>query len=274
MTRETLLPLRGQRFLVTRPEGQADGLLAGIRALGGEATHIPFLAIEPVADLSALHEIAGRLAGYRACLFVSANAVRCAWPVLAATGWPHPLAGAAVGPGTASVLQGLGVMQVIVPPRRFDSEGLLAESFFAEHECRGQAFALIRGEGGRDFLAETLRARGARVDEAAVYRRDLHPAALSRLADWMAAGAAASSTLLISSSESLQHVVAHADPLLMDSLHRTTLLVPHPKIADCAQRLGFKQVVISAGGDAGLLEALRSYNTMNKIPMTNETETP
>lgn len=274
MTRETLRPLHGQRFLVTRPEGQAAGLLDGIRALGGEAAHIPFLDIEAVADLSALQAIADRLDRYRACLFVSANAVRCAWPILAAGGWPPELAGAAVGPGTASVLRGLGVAQVIVPARNFDSEGLLAESFFTEYRCQGQAFALIRGEGGRDFLAQTLRARGAQVDEAAVYRRRLHPAALTRLAEWLAAGTPASSTLLISSSESLQRVVAQAAPLLVDALRRVTLLVPHRKIADCAQQLGFTQVVISAGGDAGLLEALRSYNTMSKIPMTNKMEMP
>ena len=274
MPTETSLLLRGQRFLVTRPEGQADRLVEGIRALGGEAAHIPFLDIEPAADMSALQAIADRLDHYRACLFVSANAVRCAWPALANRGWPPQLAAATVGPGTANVLHDLGVAQIVVPPRRFDSEGLLAESFFAQDQCHGQAFALIRGEGGRDFLAQNLRARGAQVDEAAVYRRRLHPAALARLADWLAAGGAAPSTLLISSSESLQRVLADAEPLLIDQLRRVTLLVPHPKIATCAQQLGFLQVLTSAGGDAGLLEALCSYNTMNKIFITNKTEAP
>ena len=267
-------PLHGKRFLVTRPEGQADQLLAGIRALGGDVTHIPFLAIEPAIDQAALKQIADHLPQYRACIFISANAVQCAWSGLAPQGWPRTLAAATVGPGTARVLLARGVSHIIVPARRFDSEGLLAEPDFAENQCHGQAFALIRGEGGRDFLAQTLRERGAQVDEAAVYRRRLHPAALSRLAEWLAAGAPAASTLLVSSSESLQRVLEQAAPLLVEQLRSATLLVPHPKIADSAQRLGCKRVFTSAGGDAGLLEALRSYNTMSKIPMTNETETP
>lgn len=271
MPRETLLPLSGQRFLVTRPEGQAEALLTGIRALGGEPTHIPFLAIEPVADMSALHQIAEHLDRYRACFFVSANAVRCAWPVLAEAGWPPQLAGAAVGPGTANALRRLGVSQVVVPAQRFDSEGLLAEAFFAEAQCHGQAFALIRGEGGRDFMAQTLRARGARVDEAAVYRRCLHPEVLPRLAEWLAADQSTQDTLLISSSESLLRVMDNAPPALAAALRRCAVLAPHPKIAGCAQRLDFAQVATSEGGDAGLLDALSSYNAISKTLITNIT---
>ena len=51
-------PLVGQHILVTRPAGQAASLIAGIEQLGGRATHIPFLAINPVADLRALDPIA------------------------------------------------------------------------------------------------------------------------------------------------------------------------------------------------------------------------
>ncbi len=255
-------PLRGKRFLVTRPENQATELVAGIRTLGGEVAHIPLLTIEPLADLSALAQMASRLADYQACIFISANAVHGAWPVLAQKGWPQTLPAAAVGPGTARALHALGISQVIMPASRFDSEGLLAENFFAESICRGRAFALIRGEGGRDFLAEALRARGARVDEAAVYRRRLHPDALNRLACWMRAGM--DDTIVISSSESLRYVMAEADPQLLAQLKQHRLLVPHARIAESARALGFKEIMISAGGDDGLLDFLRSYNGTDK----------
>ena len=256
------LPLRGRRVLVTRPEGQAAGLMEGIQALGGAAAHIPLLAIEATAATPALTQIAAQLAHYRAVIFISANAVRIAWPTLIrlqAAGWPSNVAAAAVGPGTARELKSLGVSQVVVPESRFDSEGLLAEAFFAEQACREQSFALIRGEGGRDFLAPSLRARGARVDEAAVYRRSLHPRALSRLEDWLAGGDA-TDTLLISSSESLQRVMAAATPMLAARLHSLCLVVPHPRIAEAARELGFARVAVSDGGDAGLLTHLQSYN--------------
>ena len=255
------LPLRGKRVLVTRPEGQADKLLSGILALGGEAAHIPFLAITPCADPVALARIAHHLSDYRACLFISANAVQCAWPGLVSDGWPQALAAAAVGPGTVRALHARGVAHVIVPASRFDSEGLLAEPFFAESLCRGRAFALIRGEGGRDLLAQTLRARGAtRVDEVTVYRRRLHPEALSRLTEWLQATHLLSDILLISSSESLQRVMAVATPDIAVRLRQTPVMVPHPKIADCARALGFTSIYTSDGGDDGLLHGLRSYN--------------
>lgn len=258
------LPLRGKRILVTRPEGQADKLLSGICALGGQAAHIPFLAIEPCADPVGLAHMAHQLSDYRACLFISVNAVQCAWPGLVPDGWPKTLAAAAVGPGTVRALRARGVSEVIVPASRFDSEGLLAEPFFAESQCRGNAFALIRGDGGRDLLAQTLRARGAsRVDEIAVYQRRLHPVALSRLAAWLQGGDAhdpTADTIIISSSESLQRVMAAATPDLAERLRQTPLLVPHPKIAECARVLDFSRIGTSDGGDDGLLHSLRSYN--------------
>lgn len=273
MPAQSSQPLRGKRFLVTRPEGQASTLVDGIRALGGEASHIPWLAIEPLSEVPALTRIARNLDEYRACLFVSANAVQSAWPTLAAVPWPASVAAATVGPGTARALRVLGVPQVIFPVSRFDSEGLLAESFFADSYCQGQAFALIRGEGGRDFLAQSLRARGARVDEAAVYRRCLHPHALHRLEAWLGNDDSdrASDTILVSSSESLQRVIAAASSTLAARLRETTLLVPHPKIAACARELGFQRVAISDGGDDGLLDFLRSYNGIGKTITTDET---
>ena len=258
-------PLSGVRILVTRPEGQADKLLSGIRMLGGTANHIPFLAIEPILDTSALAQIAHQLSTYRACIFISANAVACASPILASRGWPPSVVGAAVGPGTAALLRANGVTQVIVPAHRFDSEGLLEEEIFSVAACRGKAFALIRGEGGRDLLAQTLRERGARVDELVVYRRRLHPQALARLSEWLEAGIQSNRLMLISSSDSLRRVMDSVSPAIAASLRHVPLLVPHPKIAIAAQNMGFNTVAVSAGGDDGLLESLRSYNGATDI---------
>ena len=253
-------PLSGLRVLVTRPAGQADKLLSGIRALGGVAEHIPFLAIEPIDDSGALALMADRLPTYRACIFISANAVSYALPVLTTRGWPASVAGAAVGPGTAALLRASGVAEVVMPEYQFDSEGLLSESFFNEASCQGQAFALIRGEGGRDFLANILRARGARVDELAVYRRTMNPRALALLTDWLVSASASPRLMVVSSSESLRNVVGAVTLPVADVLRRIPLLVPHPKIAEAAHALGFARVIVSNGGDEGLLETLRSYN--------------
>ena len=241
------------------------GLMDGIRALGGEATHIPLLAIEALPEAPALAQIADRLAEYRAVIFISANAVRIAWPTLtrnAALVWPSNVAAATVGPGTTRELKARGVSHVVMPVRRFDSEGLLSEPFFAENLCRDQRFALIRGEGGRDVLAQTLRARGACVDEATVYQRGLHPLALQQLRAWVNADPAPA-MLLISSSESLERTMSAASDDLATALRALPLLVPHPRIAESARRLGFEQVAVSEGGDEGMLAYLQTYNENN-----------
>ena len=252
-------PLVGQHILVTRPAGQAAVLLAGIEKLGGRATHIPFLAIKTASDLSDLESITAHLETYRACLFVSANAVHSAWPILTANqAWPECLAAAVVGPGTARVLRQLGVSQVLQPEAQFDSEGLLSLPFFSPEQCEGRAFALIRGEGGRDLIARTLRERGARVDEASVYQRSLGPDAVMSASRLMEIDQPAA--MVVTSSESLQRFMGSAPEVLVRAMRLLTIVVPHQRIAQCAVDLGCKKVVVCDGGDEGILKFLQTYN--------------
>jgi uroporphyrinogen-III synthase len=252
-------PLVGQHILVTRPAGQAASLIAGIEQLGGRATHIPFLAINPVADLSALEQIASRLTRYQACLFISANAVQMAWPLLTHQApWPETLTAAVVGPGTAQVLRGLGVSRVVLPEARYDSEGLLALPFFAPDQCLGKAFALIRGEGGRDLIARTLQERGAQVDEATTYERSFHPDAVAAMQQLM--HQSLPSAMVVTSSESLQRFQLAAPADLVRAIQQVPIIAPHERIAQVARASGFHQVVISAGGDDGILKFLQTYN--------------
>jgi uroporphyrinogen-III synthase len=255
-------PLAGHHVLITRPAGQGDVLLEGARALGAQATHIPLLVITPKADPELVH-VAARLECYRAVLFVSANAVQASWPALTGQGaWPLSLPAAAIGPGTARVLRDHGVQKVIMPERCFDSEGLMALSFFSKSNVLGQSYALIRGEGGRDFMAQTLRQRGAVVDEVASYQRRLNPDALPALHQLFEQ--TPPTLIVISSSESLQRLMAVVSIDLSTALRKIPLVVPHSRIADAAQALGFEVVTVTEGGDQGILDYLKSYNETTK----------
>ncbi len=252
-------PLNGHHVLITRPEGQAHTLLAGVHALGGLASHIPFLAITPIAAAPALNHIAQHLNRYRAVLFVSANAVRTSWPILTSKlPWPSSLAAASVGPGTARVLRDLGVEQILMPSDRFDSEGLMALPFFSEENCHGERFALIRGEGGRDFLAQALRDRGGCVDEVASYQRQLNPFAVPALQQLYEQ--TPPTLAVISSSESLQRLMRGMPEDLAARFRSVMVMVPHARIAEAARVLGFDHVTVTAGGDQGILDALQTYN--------------
>ncbi len=108
-------------------------------------------------------------------MFVSANAVvhffAAAPP---GRGWPAGVLAGSTGPGTSAALRSAGVpVPLLVEPAadapKFDSEALWER--LASRQWAGLSVLVVRGEDGRDWLAETLRERGAAVDFLAAYRR-------------------------------------------------------------------------------------------------------
>jgi len=157
-------PLKGVGVLVTRPRAQATELIELIQSEGGNAICFPVIDIAP-RDASAIEADMALLPRPDIALFVSRNAVA------------HGLAYAAgaikgaVGPSTAAAIENSGQTVTIQPERGFDSESLLAEP--ALWAVSGRSIRIIRGDGGRELLADTLRERGATVDYLSVYERML-----------------------------------------------------------------------------------------------------
>ncbi len=155
-----------ERFgvLVTRPEHQADELSTAIEVAGGEAIRFPVIDIEPYESV----EVSRRLSTLPAAditIFISTNAVIYGLPY--ANG--DDAAIAAIGPGTRSAIESADRRVDIFPAQGFDSEHLLAEAGL--QDVAGMNIRIIRGDDGRELLADTLRERGATVDYLAVYRR-------------------------------------------------------------------------------------------------------
>ena len=154
--------LAGIGVLVTRPKHQAQELVAAVEAQGGLAVQFPCIEIVPretadiLADLSQLEDP-------DIAIFVSPNAVK--------HGLPH--AGnariAVVGPETSQTIEAAGHSVDIRPARGFDSEHLLAEP--ALQAVQGSNVRIIRGNDGRELIADTLRDRGAKVEYLSVYAR-------------------------------------------------------------------------------------------------------
>lgn len=239
-------PLRGTTILVTRPAERADGLAGHIRALGGEAIVFPTIEIQPLA-------VTFDPAGCDLAIFISPGAVTHGLPPV----WPADLATAAVGQGTAAALRAAGVVDVLVPADGTDSEHLLALPPLAE--MAGKRVTIFRGEGGRELLAQTLRARGARVDYIECYRRALPVCDPARdlapvLERWRHGGIQAVTVL---SSEGLDNLFT----LLGDAalIRATPLFAPHPRIAEHARARGVATAIATAAGEAGLLGGLVEY---------------
>ena len=199
-------PLAGKTIVVTRPRAQAGPLAEAIAAQGGQPLIFPLLEIGPSADPQPLATAVARLADYSLAVFISPNAVDYSVPAILARGpWPAGLLPAAVGQGTVKALMAHGIAGCVAPSERFDSEALLELPELAAGRVVGKRVAIFRGDGGRELLAETLRARGAEVDCVTCYRRS-GPAdgVAPLLAAWRAGKLDA---LTVSSSEGLRYLV-------------------------------------------------------------------
>lgn len=249
------LPLSGRRIIVTRPTGQSWALSALIREAGGEALEIPALEIRDLADLAPFFSVINRLDSFDAAIFVSRNAVRKVFALIGERPWPAHLQLATVGNGSREELAARGFSDVIAPDGQSDSEALLAMQEFSAFA--GRRIAIFRGEGGRNFLGDTLAARGALVEYAACYRRVLPAAGAALLASaWDHAKVDA---VTVSSAEGLANLLAMLGPGGPERLARTALFVPHPRVADEAARQGLKQVTITGPGDAQTAASLVAY---------------
>ena len=130
--------LEGFAVLVTRPEGQASGLVHAIRRRGGEPIAAPMLVIQSRADDPAAIAAIDRLPDFHAVIFVSRNAAEEGMKLIRARG--QSLDGHAVyavGPGTGASLKALGIANVLSPPNEFTSEGLLKLPGLAARETTG-----------------------------------------------------------------------------------------------------------------------------------------
>ncbi len=231
-----------RRLIVTRPAAQALPWVEALRGLGVDAVALPLIGIEPLPDPAPVHAAWRRLPQCDWVMFVSANAVEqffAARP--AGATWPPALRAGAPGPGTRSALLAAGVKLVDEPLHgRADSEGLWAQ--VAPRGWAGRHVCVVRGEDGRDWLAEQLRAAGAAVDFVAAYRRApprLDAAEAALLAE--AAAAPSRHAFAFGSSEA----VAHLQALQPQADWSAALaLTGHPRIAEAAQAAGFGRVQV------------------------------
>lgn len=248
-------PLDGTVVLVTRPEQQADHLCALIEAAGGTALRLAVLAIaEPEQDELLRARLAG-LKAYHLALFVSANAVHRGLPrVEAGGGFPDTIRVAAVGQATARALAQHGRRVDLCPARDFSSEALLA---LAElQDLHGHRVLIFRGQGGRELLAETLRARGAQVDYAEVYRRvPARPDCSALMRAW---ARGQMHVVVATSGEILRALYDLLEPHGQRALCQTALVVVSDRMLKLARELGFSADVVVAerAADESIVDAV------------------
>lgn len=244
--------------LVTRPEGQADTLMQGLRRAGCRPLHLPLLSIEALKPLpGVMRQRVQDLDLYDHVLFISANAARIGlacledyWPQ-----WPDGQRYWAVGKSTADVLESRG-LRVIWPASDMSSEGLLALPGLSD--LAGQRCLIVRGEGGRTYLADGLGERGAEVDALVCYRRQAVTYSDDSLRERLGNGSV--EAVMISSGEGLEILTRLLQNREHTNLARATLFAPSERVANLASELGWLSVrTVENASDSAMLAAAEQW---------------
>jgi uroporphyrinogen-III synthase len=221
--------LQGVGVLVTRPQQQSHALAAAIKREGGHA--VRFATIEIIARNAAdTAEEAYGLPKPDIAIFVSGNAVR--------HGIEHADGAqiAVVGPASAEAVVAAGRQVDIMPTDGFDSEHLLtlAELF----DVAGKRVRIIRGQGGRELLGNTLRARGAEVDYLSVYERSLPLYRTDEvdalLEEWLAGKV---NVVTVMSVATLENLIALLPQSALPMVTRTPLVTPADRVINQVAQL-------------------------------------
>lgn len=255
-------------IVLTRPAVQAQPLADRLTALGYSVTLFPLFEIAPLPKESELHltleTTLANLSRYAMAVFVSPNAVHAVFKN--GLVWPAGVPIAIMGEGSRVTLLHYGVNEINTPiycptdPFRSDSEALLQELDLPL--LKNREVVIFRAETGRELLAEALAERGIRVVKVVCYRRFAPPMTKQRsqlLNDLLASN----SLWVINSSEALRTLFElAADDIDVVALQQMNVWVSHRRIAEIAEKCGFKHIRLIGSGDESLVLALQSHSAI------------
>jgi uroporphyrinogen-III synthase len=243
------------RLLLTRPAEECPALAATLAAQGIHSSSLPLLAIEALAETAEQRATILDLDRYCAVIVVSKPAARLGLELLDRY-WPQPLAEQpwfSVGAATAEILGDYG-LPVHCPDGGDDSESLLALPRL--QQALRAAFTprvlILRGEEGRELLAERLREQGVQVDYLPLYRRRLPEYPEGVLHERVRVERL--NGLVVSSGQGFDHLRQLAAEHWPE-LARLPLFVPSPRVAEQARAAGAEIVVDCRGASAAALLA-------------------
>ncbi|HQV79394.1 MAG TPA: uroporphyrinogen-III synthase [Agitococcus sp.] len=230
--------LHGLRIVNTRPEARAHGLSDALQHQGATVLALPLLEVEAMPLSPTAKQYLLDLDRYDMVFVVSPTAAELGLKALADywPQWPVDVAWLAVGESTAQVLHSYLINPIV--PQQESSEGLLQLPQLQQLE-QGQRLLVLRGEGGRNLVRDTMQAQGVQVDYINLYRRQLPAIAHNT---WQALQADSIDIVIITSGETLTQWLNIA----AQQAQKIPILVISSRLADLATQKGIKTVLISA----------------------------
>ena len=269
-------------IIVTRPAGQARQLIevlsraieasgVGKRSLP-EILSLPLLTIVPKSDEHLADHIASSLSNADLAIFVSPNAIESVMRLLERD-WQDfskkiiPIG--VMGGSSHQALKNHGIgsednpTPIIIPKNNedWDSEGLWKELQSLQWDWQNKKVVIFKGEGGRDWLADTLKKAGATVEAISSYARV--PLDLDNPSWQLVREMDLSKSLwLLTSSEAVRYLGEVMKDQFTQNLNSASALCPHHNIADAAELIGFGEVFTSEPGDEALIKSTLAWLTI------------
>ncbi len=253
--------------VLTGSRGQSVSLLQALAVAGMEAFEFPLIEIFSTDDHTLLVKAFAALKQYALVIFVSPAAIEFASAHLPLQ-WPAMVPIGVVGPGSVRALKQYGIaaplQRVIAPDQavRYDSETLAAalDQTLGLASLSGRSVLIVRGDSGREWLADTLRAYGAQVEVVSAYRRALPVPTLAQWTRVRALLAGEPHAWLLTSSQGVRNLErlaqAHLSEAEQSALKRSPIIVSHARIAECADAAGFVTIMQCHAGDESIARAL------------------
>lgn len=230
--------------------------------LGREAWSFPLIEFSPGRELAKLPEYLSTLRQGDLAFMLSQHAVEYASATLDQqhVGWPTQPDWFAIGRTTALALHRASGLTVRYPHDRETSEVLLQLPEL--QVIKGKKALILRGNGGRELLGETLHKRGADVVFCECYQRcTIHYNGAEEAHRWQSRGI---TTLVVTSGEMLSQLWTLIPQWYRNNwLLRCRLFVVSKRLAAQAQELGWREVRVTDNADNdALVRALQQHDTM------------
>jgi uroporphyrinogen-III synthase len=215
---------------------------------------LPTIQIVANDNLSVIQKILADLNAFDWLIFVSTNAVNFALKANdGKIAIPKKLRLGAIGKATRTALTNAGMSVDLSPSENYNSEALLALPEMQDMQT--QRVLIVRGEGGREELADTLRSRGADVQYLNVYKRIIPGTDNTEVKSMLEHKEL--DIITATSGEVLQNLLIMLDATHHQQLFNLPLVVVSDRIKQLAIDMGFKQIAVAVSpSDDAILETI------------------
>ena len=248
-------------LLIIRPSNRPQQDIQTCHAAGWQAQVLSPIEIE--ADRSALNKLPEQFKQADVVFWVSPTAIETAAPHLNFSDGPK--AHITVGQTSQHTLAQFSPYPVFSPEDGNDSEAVLRMPIWKNLPPNARVL-IIRGHGGRDFLAEKLTELGFQIDIAEIYFRRPHAI------DWQSFKTEDIAAAYVTSGEIAREFFHQIPPQFSRFFESLLYFTHHPRIADALRIVGAKHVETVTSLSAALSSIPQRSQAVNPVEDNKDTQ--